>query len=237
MSFSLKRFKVNSWVTFIFKASAAIGFSCLVNYAFVSRASATSPPLLLAQQPNCTTPQTQQEINVCANYNWQLSNRELIDAYERLVPNLSISQRQQLVDSQLAWEDFRNAECQFYSSLVEGATAQIALEYGCFSALSRQRTITLSSYLSGEFLSETTDSDLTVENQLNKLYGQLQQTVPSYRQNRLVSAQLAWVEFYNLSCNFERSSGGTLGFTNCLVRSIEQRIRQLDNHIANLSYI
>ncbi len=234
MSLILKQTQLRKLFNFISRGSLAFGSSCFIGNAIAAEIPGSISPFILAQQPNCAVPQTQSEINACANLNWQISDLELRQSYENLAPNLSLTRRQELIESQLAWENFRNAECQFYGSLAEGSTSQPALEYGCLAALSQQRTTDLNTYLRGEFMEASQNSDLRVENQLNKLYQQLQQSLPVSRQNRLVNAQLSWIEFRNFMCNFERSGGGSLALTNCLIRSTEQRVRQLENHLANL---
>ncbi|MBE9042731.1 DUF1311 domain-containing protein [Oscillatoriales cyanobacterium LEGE 11467] len=235
MSLILDSTKLKKLFDFIGTGSFAIGYSCFAGNAIATEIPQTVPLFQLTQQPNCAAPQTQREINACANLNWQISDIELRRSYENLAPNLSLSRRQELIESQLAWENFRNAECQFYGSLAQGSTSQPALEYGCLAALSQQRTADLNTYLRGEFIGASNNSDFQVENQLNKLYQQLFQSVASVsRQNQLGNAQFAWIEFRDFMCNFERSGGGSLALTNCLIRSTEQRVRQLENHLANL---
>lgn len=238
MSNFFKNFPLEKKLHHVSRATVAIALSWCAGKAIAAETpQSLSPnvlPELLAQQPNCATPQTQQEINTCANLNWQISDLELRRSYERLAPNLSLSRRQELVESQLLWENFRNAECQFYGTLLDGSTAQPALEYGCLAALTQKRTTDLNTYLRGEFSGASSENDLTVENQLNKVYQLLQQNLPADRQNQLVNAQLNWIEFRNFTCNFERSGGGSLALTNCLIRSTERRVRQLENHLANL---
>lgn len=238
MSIFFKIYPLKKGLHRVSRATLAIALSGYAGNAIAAaKPQSFSPevfPEVLAQQPNCATPQTQQEINTCANLNWQISDLELRRSYERLAPNLSLSRRQELVESQLVWENFRNAECQFYGTLLDGSTAQPALEYGCLAALTQQRTTELNTYLRGEFSGASRENDLTLENQLNKLYQQLQQNLPASRQNQLVNAQLNWIEFRNFTCNFERSGGGSLALTNCLIRSTERRIRQFENHLANL---
>ena len=190
-----------------------------------------TPLTAVAQSPDCSNMQTQRDLNTCAGLNWERADLALNEAFQALTPNLSESRKSALVEAQLQWIEFRDAECQFSSSWAQGGSLQPALAAGCLAGLTEQRTIELKSYSQGEYLPALTDNYGSVRQQLNDVSRQLQQRLSASRQLELEAANQAWVNFRETACEFERSGGGDSALTNCLIRLTETRIDRLQNYL------
>lgn len=223
----------NFWHSFSYIASLGL----VVNYSIpLSALTVTSNEIharmqYLAQQANCRNPQTQSEINYCAEQSRRRADQELNRVYRLVVPKLAAARRNQLVNAQTAWIKFRDAECDFSSSLAEGGTMQPGLEAGCLEQVTRERTSDLNSYLQGRTQSATGNNYRASDNRLNQVYQQLRQRLPAARNRKLQTAESAWIEFRDAACEFEGTGGGNAVRNSCLIRTTEQRTRQLEAHL------
>ena len=93
----------------------------------------------------CDSATTQVELNECTAQAYQSADDELNDAYQVLVGQLSnnAASLEKLRAAQRAWIGFRDAECAFESSAVEGGSAQPMVRNGCLETLTETRTETL----------------------------------------------------------------------------------------------
>jgi uncharacterized protein YecT (DUF1311 family) len=117
-------------------------------------ASATFPLLtlqsgLLAQpQPNCKSPQTQLDMNLCEGQRAQAADRTLNQVYQQVRAKYrGTPQADKLVDAQLAWIAFRDQECQFSAARFEGGSIAPMVKSGCVAQLTIARTKDLRTYL------------------------------------------------------------------------------------------
>ncbi|HLP88001.1 MAG TPA: lysozyme inhibitor LprI family protein [Nostocaceae cyanobacterium] len=74
------------------------------------------------------------------------------------------------------------------------------------------------------------------DKKLNQVYRQLLPKLPKARQNKLISAQQAWIKFRDASCEFERSAfeGGSIApsiYAGCLEKLTKQRTQQLQEYL------
>ncbi|MEM6403573.1 MAG: lysozyme inhibitor LprI family protein, partial [Cyanobacteria bacterium P01_D01_bin.116] len=74
------------------------------------------------------------------------------------------------------------------------------------------------------------------DKKLNQVYQQLKPKLGSSQQNKLVTAQRAWIQFRDKSCTFEGAfaEGGTLEpilKLNCLADVTEQRVKDLERYL------
>ena len=92
----------------------------------------------------CDSATTQVELNECTAQAYQAADKELNDAYQVLVGKLSnnAASLEKLRAAQRAWIGFRDAECAFESSAVEGGSAQPMVRNSCLEALTETRTET-----------------------------------------------------------------------------------------------
>lgn len=79
------------------------------------------------------------------------------------------------------------------------------------------------------------------DDKLNLLYQKLTKQISDQQKQRLTKAQLAWINFRDKTCEYERGQfeGGTLAtstYKYCLARITRQRITDLENYLqqANL---
>lgn len=90
----------------------------------------------------CDNASTQAELTQCTAQAYQVADDELNEAFRGLVSKLSNNSAslEKLRAAQRAWISFRDAECAFESSAVEGGSAQPMVRYGCFRRLTEVRT-------------------------------------------------------------------------------------------------
>jgi uncharacterized protein YecT (DUF1311 family) len=74
------------------------------------------------------------------------------------------------------------------------------------------------------------------DKKLNQVYQQLLPKLPKSRQQKLISAQQAWIKFRDSSCEFERSAfaGGSIAptiYAGCLEGLTKQRTQQLQEYL------
>lgn len=122
-----------------------------------------------AQEPtrDCSDPQTQTDMNICAFETWQRADAALNSAYvaaiavakardtsreglsmQRRVGHAldDISTEEALRRAQRAWITFRDHACLAESDIAFGGTLQPLLHSGCFTDLTLQRTTQLLSF-------------------------------------------------------------------------------------------
>ncbi len=150
--------------------------------------------------------------------------------YQQLVPRLAAAPRSQLVSAQLAWIEFRDAECRYAGSFMEGGSAQPLLVAGCLISLTQQRHQDLKKYLRGQLPRVDNQSYTTVDQTLNQVYQQLNQR-SEVQLGSLENAELHWMTFRDRACDFEQSSGSTTAKNRCLVRLTVQQITQLRQYL------
>lgn len=108
----------------------------------------TSTPLALASQPqSCSAPQTQAEMTYCAGQTAKQEDDELNATYQALRKELSGAREESLIDAQLAWIAFRDADCAYVASQFEGGSMQPQVVNDCIARLTSQRTAQLKEYL------------------------------------------------------------------------------------------
>lgn len=100
----------------------------------------------------CDSPQTQMEMTQCSAQAYQAADDELNEAYQALVDRLenNASSLEKLRAAQRKWIGFRDAECAFESSAVEGGSAQPMVRNGCLETLTKARTQRLQEHASCE---------------------------------------------------------------------------------------
>jgi uncharacterized protein YecT (DUF1311 family) len=111
----------------------------------VAGLAAFLPPALHAQRPataaRCERPDTQAEMNACAARDFNAADRALNQEYARLVASIhDTGRRDRLRAAERAWIAYRDAQCAFEASAMEGGTAAPLLFSGCAAQLTRERT-------------------------------------------------------------------------------------------------
>ncbi|MGX4729734.1 lysozyme inhibitor LprI family protein [Pseudomonas corrugata] len=109
-------------------------------------------PLLfvaLAQADDCANATTQGEMNQCAAQEKNAADNELNSLYKQITARLKNNPegKQLLVKAQRAWIGFRDTECKFSASGVEGGSVYPLIYSNCITALTKARVETFKSYL------------------------------------------------------------------------------------------
>lgn len=105
-----------------------------------------------AADEDCGNFNTQSEMNDCAAKNYRAADAALGSIYKKVVARLKDDPDglKLLKDAERAWIAFRDAECSFASSGVEGGSIQPMIEAECFQAQTEARTAMLKTYLACE---------------------------------------------------------------------------------------
>ena len=157
---------------------------------------------------------------------YQRADQKLNQVYNQVRDQFSANRRQQLIIAQRAWISFRDADCKFAISAVEGGTMAPLIFNNCLQDLTKKRTSELNSYLQNEMPQPTGKNFKTVDRKLNQVYQNTMGTLPASRQSQLKIAQRAWIVFRDANSKFESSlSNGNSQFS--LIRMTEQRTKDL----------
>ncbi len=106
----------------------------------------------LARAEDCSALATQMEMTACAGRNYDAADAELNRLWKQLTARLAGNDpaRAEAVAAQRAWIAFRDAECTFAASSVEGGSIYPMIYTACRQALTEDRSRTLGGYLSCE---------------------------------------------------------------------------------------
>jgi len=94
-----------------------------------------------AESPGCREARDQASMNRCAEEEFQAADRELNDAYGRLMAALNDEgRRDKLRSAQRAWIRFRDSKCRYESADNEGGSIYPLVYAGCLTRLTRVRS-------------------------------------------------------------------------------------------------
>jgi len=179
-----------------------------------------------AQQPNCNDMGNlnQAQMNQCAARFYQDADKKLNQVYQQI----PAATRGQLTDTQLAWIKFRDGNCELARSAFEGGSIAPTIFYGCMENITEKRTADLTSYKQGKILPALGSNYQEADRLLNIAYQQLLNSLSATRREKLIDAQLAWIDFRDGNCGFENNlvAGGR---NICLIRMSEIRTQELRN--------
>lgn len=122
----------------------------------MTRALVTTAFLVVAGSPasaeeiDCSTAMAQQEMNICAEMDWQAADAKLNEAYKEVMaamiemdqalpPELQGAE-DALRTAQRAWIDYRDAHCTTAGFPMRGGSAEPLLVYGCLRQMTESRT-------------------------------------------------------------------------------------------------
>jgi uncharacterized protein YecT (DUF1311 family) len=113
--------------------------------------------LLTAQEPDCTDPQTQADMNQCAGREAAEADADLNLIYKEVVAHYEQMDRdsestegvKRLRAAQRAWMAFRDAECAVAGYEALGGSMESMLVSGCVAQLTKRRAAELRQMLSG----------------------------------------------------------------------------------------
>ena len=170
---------------------------------------------------NCNEPQTQLEMNLCAKAWFEQEDKKLNQFYQDLRATLSSEKQSDLTAAELAWLDFRDANCEFEASQVRGGSMQPTLYFSCLAELTRDRTAEL------QQPTPTTQSYEQADQQLNELYRTFQSILIDQNLEALTTTQLMWISYRDANCAYEQGDPN-----NCLARVTQKRNQQLEEQLA-----
>ena len=109
-------------------------------------------PLLLSaavQADDCANASTQSAMNECAGKQYKQADSQLNALYKQINSRLQDSpdSKKRLVSAQRAWVAFRDAECSFAASGVEGGSVYPMIYSGCLAELTEKRVAAFKNYL------------------------------------------------------------------------------------------
>ncbi|MFL6969680.1 lysozyme inhibitor LprI family protein [Pseudomonas alvandae] len=109
-------------------------------------------PLLFistVQADACANATTQGDMNQCAAQENKAADKELNSLYKQITARLmdNAQAKQLLVKAQRAWIEFRDAECSFSASGVEGGSVYPMIHDECITNLTKARVEALKTYL------------------------------------------------------------------------------------------
>jgi len=104
-------------------------------------------PLLLATAAqageadgiDCKNAVAQQEMNICADKDFQAADGQLNAVYKKTMADLDDHSRDLLRAAQREWVKFRDAECTYLSAQNEGGSIYPMVYSGCLTTLTRER--------------------------------------------------------------------------------------------------
>lgn len=104
------------------------------------------------QAADCSNAATQGEMNQCAAEENKAADHELNTLYKQITTRLKDNPetRQLLIKTQRAWVAFRDAECNFAASGVEGGSVYPLIYRNCTTALTKARVEAFKRYLKCE---------------------------------------------------------------------------------------
>ena len=170
---------------------------------------------------NCNNPQTQLEMNLCAKDWFEEEDDKLNQYYQDLKASLSSQKQADLTAAELAWLDFRDSNCDFEASQVEGGSMQPTLYFSCLAEMTRDRTIELQQPDPISLSYEQADQ------QLNELYQTFQAILIDQNLEALTTTQLYWISYRDANCAYEPGD-----INDCLARVTQQRTQQLEEQLS-----
>lgn len=176
-----------------------------------------NPPL-----QDCGSLQKQQAMNACAYENYQTVDAELNEGYQMIKGLLPEEGKRSLETAELAWLKFRDLDCEFERSQFEGGSIAPLILNSCLESRTNIRINELYEPVTGQ------SSYAAADSALNVAYQGLTDAVSDARDEDLVEAQLAWIEYRDRHCKFESNYGAAdITVDQCKARLSEKRTRQI----------
>ena len=119
----------------------------LLTATFLLPSKASNTSSQLAQQPNCKSPQTTLDQNVCSSQEFQAADKKLNQVYQQLQPKLNSKQKQRLIVAQRSWLKFRDETCDYEMGQFEGGSVAPSTYGYCRARVTKERIKDLERYL------------------------------------------------------------------------------------------
>jgi len=119
----------------------------LLTAGFLLPSKASNIPVQVAQQPNCKSPQTTVEMNVCSSQEFEAADKKLNQLYQQLQAKISTKQKQRLMVAQRTWIKFRDENCDYAKGQFEGGSLAASTYGYCRARVTQERIKDLEGYL------------------------------------------------------------------------------------------
>ncbi len=119
----------------------------LLTAGFLLPSKAGNIPVQVAQQPNCKSPQTTLDMNVCSSQEFQAADRKLNQVYQQLQAKISSRQKQRLTAAQRTWIAFRDQNCDYAKGQFEGGSVAASTYGYCRARVTQERIKDLEGFL------------------------------------------------------------------------------------------
>jgi len=103
-----------------------------------------------AETPDCANAMAQQDMNICAEMDWQEADVELNAAYKQVMAEMKAMDadlppdlqgaEDALRTAQRAWIEYRDGNCAAAGFPMRGGSAEPLLVYGCLRQMTENRT-------------------------------------------------------------------------------------------------
>ena len=101
----------------------------------------------VAQQPNCESPQTTLDMNMCSSQEFKAADTKLNQLYQQLRAKLNSKQQQKLTVAQRTWIKFRDETCNYEAGQFEGGSLAPSTYGYCRARVTQERVKDLEDYL------------------------------------------------------------------------------------------
>ncbi|MEG4323402.1 MULTISPECIES: lysozyme inhibitor LprI family protein [unclassified Microcoleus] len=130
----------NIWATF-----TAILLFLVAGFLVPSQAS--NNRVQIAQQPNCKSPQTTVDMNICSSQEFKAADTKLNQLYQQILPKINSKQKQRLIAAQRTWVKFRDETCDYSAGHFEGGTLAAPIYVSCKAKVTQDRVKDFEGYL------------------------------------------------------------------------------------------
>ncbi|MGD1898700.1 MAG: lysozyme inhibitor LprI family protein [Phormidesmis sp.] len=185
-------------------------------------------------QDFCADPVTQLDFTLCARQAYEQTDQALNQVYQALSDQLSNTAAELLTDTELAWIDFRDQECDFISSQFAGGSIEPSVRLECLASRSRTRSEELLQNKQRSSLEPANYS--TADAELNSSYQTLLNVLDTAETAEMKTVQLTWLDYRDRNCSFEsRYSPEAVSEEQCLARMSMTRTLELQDIIEQRS--
>jgi uncharacterized protein YecT (DUF1311 family) len=101
----------------------------------------------IVQQPNCKSPQTTVDMNICSTQEFKAADTKLNQLYQQILPKINSKQKQRLTVAQRTWVKFRDETCNYSAGHFEGGTLAVPIYVSCKAKVTQDRVKDLEGYL------------------------------------------------------------------------------------------
>jgi uncharacterized protein YecT (DUF1311 family) len=189
-----------------------------------TQAKAPKPKPVPELPAECASPDTQTQMNICAQAEYEQADVQLNNVYQTVLASVSGAQADQLVTAEQAWITYRDQYCDFVQGQYAGGSIQPLVYGNCMTQLTQERTALLAQ-------TAPTQTDLAAADAtLNAVYQDLQDLLSPPAQEELTDAQLAWLDYRDAHCAFESGDMNT-----CLATVTTLQTQHLQDQVESRS--